>query len=199
MRSVSLVLFTVLLLAARSADAQDEGPLHAAIANAFTADLAMAGSNAQSPAPRQLAFEYSDGYKTRAKIHKYASFATLPLFATEYALGSSIYNNPSDVKKGAHVAVGSAIVGLYGVQAVTGVWNLVEARKDPHGRTRRMVHGILMLASGAGFAITPMVAPGDDFRFGFGGSDNRSLHRNVAITSIAIGTVGYLTMLIGGK
>jgi hypothetical protein len=60
-----------------------------------------------------------------------------------------------------------------------------------------MVHGILMLASGAGFAITPMVAPDDDFRFG--ASNNRSLHRNVAITSIAIGTVGYLTMLIGGK
>jgi hypothetical protein len=40
-----------------------------------------------------------------------------------------------------------------------------------------------------------MVAPDDDF----GGSDRRSLHRNVAITSIAIGTAGYLTMLFGGK
>ena len=58
-----------------------------------------------------------------------------------------------------------------------------------------MVHGILMLVSGAGFAITPMVAPDDDHR----ASGDRSLHRNVAITSIAIGTVGYLTMLIGGK
>jgi hypothetical protein len=196
MRSVSAVLFAALLLSARAAGAQEEGPLRAAIATAFTTDLATAGPAAQSPAPRQLAFEYSDGYKTRAKIHKYASFATLPLFATELALGSSIYDNPSDGKKGAHVAVGSAIVGLYGVQAVTGVWNLVEARKDPHGRTKRMVHGILMLASGAGFAITPMVAPDDDF---FGSGDRKSLHRNVAITSIAIGTAGYLVMLFGGK
>ncbi len=196
MRSVFAVLFAALLLSAPSAAAQDEGPLHAAIARAFTTDFARAGSDAQSPAPRQVAFEYSDGYKTRAKIHKYASFATLPLFATELALGSSIYDKPSDSKKSAHVAVGTGIVGLFGVQAVTGVWNLVEARKDPHGRTRRMVHGILMLASGAGFAITPMLAPDDDF---FGGSDRRSLHRNVAITSIAIGTVGYLTMLFGGK
>ena len=195
MRSTSAVLFAALLLSAPSAGAQDEGPLHAAIANAFTVDFATAGRDAQSPAPRQIAFEYSDGYKTRAKIHKYASFATLPLFATELALGSSIYDNPSDGKKSAHVAVGSAIVGLYGVQAVTGVWNLIEARKDPHGRKRRMAHGILMLASGAGFAITPMVAPDDDFH----GSGDRSLHRNVAITSIAIGTVGYLMMLIGGK
>ena len=195
MRSLFLALFVALLFFARSAAAQDDGPLHAAIANAFTADVATVGSGAQSPAPRQLAFEYSDGYKTRAKVHKYASFATLPLFATELALGSSIYDNPSDGKKSAHIAVGSAIVGLFGVQAVTGVWNLVEARKDPHGRTRRMVHGILMLASGAGFAITPMVAPSDHS----GSSGDKSLHRNVAITSIAVGTVGYLTMLFGGK
>jgi hypothetical protein len=40
------------------------------------------------------AIEHSDGYQTRAKIHKYASFATLPLFAVELALGESLYNTP---------------------------------------------------------------------------------------------------------
>ena len=33
------------------------------------------------------AVEHTDGYQTRAKIHKIASFATLPLFAAELALG----------------------------------------------------------------------------------------------------------------
>jgi len=37
------------------------------------------------------AVEHSDAYQTRAKIHKYASFATLPLFAAEVALGQSLY------------------------------------------------------------------------------------------------------------
>jgi hypothetical protein len=61
-----------------------------------------------------------------------------------------------------------------------------------------MVHGILMLASGAGFAITPMVAPGGRDRFEPGGG-SRSTHRAVAFTSIGIGTAGYLVMLLGGK
>ena len=39
-----------------------------------------------SPAPA-VAFEYSDGYRTRAKIHKIASVATLPLFGAEAFLG----------------------------------------------------------------------------------------------------------------
>ena len=198
MRLLIPASLSCIVLFAYPVSAQD-GSLHAAIARAFSdVRLDAAAGDAQSPAPRRVAVEYSEGYKTRAKIHKYASFATLPLFAAEYALGQSIYNSPSDGKKNAHIAVGTGIVGLYGVQAVTGVWNLVEAGKDPHGRKRRLVHSILMLASGAGFAITPMVAPGERERFEAGGG-NRSLHRNVALTSIGIGTAGYLTMLIGGK
>lgn len=198
MRLLIPASLSCIVLFALPAAAQD-GPIHAAIARGFSeVRLDAAAGDTQSPAPRRVAVEYSDGYKTRAKIHKYASFATLPLFATEYALGQSIYNNASDGKKNAHIVVGTGIVGLYGAQAVTGVWNLVEAAKDPHGRKRRLVHSVLMLASGAGFAITPMVAPGGHERFESGGG-NRSLHRNVALTSIGIGTAGYLTMLIGGK
>ncbi len=150
--------------------------------------------------PRVAAFEYSDAYKTRAKIHKYASFATLPLFATEFALGQSLYNTPSDSKKSAHIAVGSGIIGLYAVQGVTGLMNLLEAKKDPNpdGKKRRLTHAVLMLASGAGFAITPMVAPGHRDQLEFG-SGSASTHRAVAFTSIGIGTAGYLLMLFGGK
>lgn len=207
MRSVVVAgfLFTGLVLPAHRAAAQDDGPIHAAIASAvnstmFTGSAAAGSDDPQSPAPRVAAFEYSDAYKTRAKIHKYASFATLPLFATEFALGQSLYNTPTDGKKSAHIAIGSGIIGLYGVQAVTGVMNLLEAKKDPNpaGKKRRLTHAILMLASGAGFAITPMVAPGerDDLEEG---SSSASMHRAVAFTSIGIGTAGYLLMLFGGK
>src|SRR4051794_6657907 len=168
MRSLVVVgcVFSALVLPARHAAAQEDGPLHAAIANAtgsgaLTLPVSTEADDRQSPAPRHVAFEYSEGYRTRAKIHKYAAFATLPLFATEVWLGQSTYDNPSEGKKGAHIAVGTSIIGLYGVQAVTGVWNLVEANKDPVKRKRRTLHSILMLASGAGFAITPMVAPGE--------------------------------------
>lgn len=201
MRSLVVAAIVCLVLPAHRAAAQEDGPIHAAVAIAFSDATALPAVDPQSPAPRQLAFEYSEGYKTRAKIHRYASFATLPLFATEYWLGQSTYNNLSDGKKNAHVAVGTAIVGLYAAQAVTGVWNLVEARKDPHGRGKRMAHSILMLASGAGFAITPMLAPGEHegFRSLSSFNDQRQLHRTMALTSIGIGTAGYLIMLFGGK
>src|SRR5215471_7438402 len=48
----------------------------------------------QQPAAHPVATTYSDAYELRLKIHKYASYATLPLFATELALGDSIYSNP---------------------------------------------------------------------------------------------------------
>ena len=140
--------------------------------------------------------EYSEAYRTRAKIHRYASFATLPLFATEVALGQSVYDSPSDAKRNAHIAVGTAIGGLFAVNTVTGVWNLWEARKDPNGRKRRLVHGLLMLAADAGFAATPAVAPD---RESLNYSDARRTHRAVALTSIGVGTVGYLIMLIGNR
>ena len=48
-------------------------------------------SLAQDPQPLHAAVvEHSDAYRTRAKIHKVASFATLPLFAAEVALGQSL-------------------------------------------------------------------------------------------------------------
>ena len=202
---VAGLAFTALILPAHRAAAQADGPIHAAIASAadsmtLTGSATPESDDPQSPAPRVAAFEYSDAYRTRAKIHKYASFATLPLFATEFALGQSLYDTPSDSKKSAHVAIGTGIIGLYGVQGVTGVMNLLEAKKDPNpaGKKRRLTHAILMLASGAGFAITPIVAPGNRDELEVG-SSSASTHRAVAFTSISIGTAGYLLMLFGGK
>ena len=67
---------------------------------------------APAPTPRPIAFEYSDGYYTRLKIHKWASFLTLPLFATETVLGQKLYNGTgTDSTRSAHkaVAVGLAV------------------------------------------------------------------------------------------
>ena len=203
-RSLPALVF-VLSVVSIPADAQellaaDAAPVASVVAPLALSTEAVAAATQDAAAPPSKAFEYSDAYHTRAKIHKYASFATLPLFATEFALGQSLYNTPTDSKKSAHIAIGSGIIGLYGVQGVTGVMNLLEANKDPNpaGKKRRMTHAILMLASGAGFAITPMVAPGHRDQLEFG-SSSASTHRAVAFTSIGVGTAGYLLMLFGGK
>jgi hypothetical protein len=150
----------------------------------------------QAAAPRPVAFEYSDAYNTRRKIHLYASYATLPLFVTEAILGQKLYDGSySESTKSAHgaVAVGTAI--LFGLNSVTGAWNLWEGRKDPTPHAKRTLHGILMLAADAGFVATGMLAPDDEHEAGEGG--DRSTHRAVAYTSMDVATASYLIMLFG--
>ena len=149
-------------------------------------------------APPKVAIEYSDAYQLRAKIHKKASLAILPLFAAEGFIGQSLFNNPTDGKKTAHLAVATGIGALFGLNTVTGLPNLIEARKDPHGRGRRLAHGLLMLAADGGFFATALTGPGHEERFGEN-EGSRSFHRAMAFTSIGMATAGYLIMLIGGK
>jgi len=156
-------------------------------------DRGRASASSGDQTGRTTAFVYSDGYRLRRKIHFIASFATIPLFATQYALGKKLYDGTgSSGTRSAHQAVAVGVGALFGVNTVTGVWNLVEARKDPNGRAKRLAHGLLMLAADAGFVATAALAPDDD---GEGG--NRSMHRTVALTSVALATTGYLIMLFG--
>jgi hypothetical protein len=162
---------------------------------------ASGGSQTPPPARRPVAVEYSEGYQTRLKIHKYASFATLPLFVAQFAVGQKLYDgNGSDGTRTAHGILAGGTAVLFGVNTVTGVWNLSEGRKDPNHRTKRMVHGILMAVADAGFVVTGLTAPeseheGELFAYESGGND-RSTHRAVALTSMGIATVAYLMMLI---
>lgn len=151
---------------------------------------------AQEPvSSRPRAVQLSSGYETRLKIHRIASWATVPLFATEYILGEKLYDGDySDGVKSAHSAFAAGIAVLFGVNTVTGVWNLWEGRQKTEGRTRRWVHGLLMIGADAGFVATGMLAPGDDDEGGDGG--NRSTHRTVAITSMGVAAASYVYMLL---
>jgi hypothetical protein len=109
---------------------------------------------------------------------------------TEVILGQKLYDgDASDSVRSAHAAVAGGVGVLFAVNTVTGVWNLWEARKDPNGKKRRLIHGLSMLGADVGFVATGMVAPEHD------DEGNKSLHRNVALTSIGIATGSYLYML----
>jgi hypothetical protein len=149
------------------------------------------------------AIEHSNAYQTRAKIHKYSSFATLPLFAVELALGQSLYNNTPGLHAGgnrtAHAFIGAGIVGLFGLNTVTGAWNLFgEGWSDRQGRTRRLVHGLLMMAADVGFLATEQSGPNSGSpRQALTFETDKVTHRNMAIASISVATASYLLMLLG--
>ena len=151
---------------------------------------------------RKQAVEHSDFYYKRLAIHRYASYATVPLFVTEYFLGEHLFNHPGEggATKSAHGAVAGGIAVLFGVNTITGVWNLWDSRHETDGRTRRYLHSILMLAADAGFAWAGATAPGDE---GPGAEDvaaeldsRRRKHRTIALSSMGISLASYGMMLI---
>jgi hypothetical protein len=151
--------------------------------------LAAPEATADTVHKRRKAVEYSDAYAVRLEIHRIGSYTMLPLFAAEWALGQNLMNgnSPSWVKP-THLGVALGIGALFTVNTVTGAMNLYESRNDPAGRTRRIVHSALMIASDAGFAIAGALGGDADT------PDKRRRHRNVALASIGVSTAGTALM-----
>jgi hypothetical protein len=180
---------------------RDEAPADVAAVPVRALDIPPVSFQQDDAQPlHAVAVEHSEAYEVRKKIHKYASFATLPLFATEVWLGQSLYNTPAPGStRAAHGIVGAGIVGLFAVNTVTGAWNMFgEDRKDPKGRTLRLVHGLLMMAADVGFVATTRSGPNSRSpRQALTFETNKVTHRNLAIASISVATTGYLVMVFG--
>ena len=163
----------------------------------------LATNTTQAPTPpappqAQPPTVYTHAYEVRADIHKYASYATLPLYAGEFALGQSLYNDPGNgTRRSLHGAVGAGIIGLAAVNTVTGAWNLWVSRHDTTGRKLRVTHSVLTLASNAGFVAAWATAPSSHNRGTPAYNSDKVTHRNIAVASIGVGTVGYLIMVFG--
>jgi len=151
---------------------------------------------------RPKSIEYSHGYEVRADIHKFTSYATGPLLLAQYLSGESILHKGSEAPSWAqdiHRPVSMMLGGVFLVNTVTGVWNLAESKGDPAGKTRRTVHGALMLLADAGFAYSAAIAPSIediDQRIAEGQRGGWTDHKKFAMASIGVATVGYLMMYI---
>lgn len=136
---------------------------------------------------RPRAIEYSDWYARRLTIHRIGSYTMIPLFAAEYALGQRLLSTsprPAWVRP-THIGVAWGTAALFGVNTLTGAWNLWDSRHDENGRTRRIAHTALMLASEAGFAYTGAIA--NQARTSF---DAAHRHRNAALASMGVSIAG---------
>jgi hypothetical protein len=175
-------------------DTASAGPRISALAVSFPVDTPVKLA-ADTGEKRPKAIEYSDAYYTRLAIHRYASYAELPLFAAEYVLGQKLLDDVRDGRRGssgtrsAHSAVAVGLGALFAVNTVTGVWNMIEARHDPAGRTRRNLHVVTMLLADAGFVWTASLAGGA--KESEHGADR---HRNAALASIGVATASTLMM-----
>ncbi len=145
------------------------------------------------PRKRRRAVQYSDQYYTRLQIHRVGSWLELPVFGTEYWLGQKLINDapPAGWVKPTHTTVATVLGALFTVNTVTGVWNLYESRASTDDRALVWTHSLLMLAADAGFLATAAVS--GDAHHSVSGQDR---HRNVALASIGVATVGTLVMWV---
>ncbi len=144
-------------------------------------------------APQDSMFEYSAAYYKRLDIHRAASYAILPLFALQFAAGLQIYEKsfeaPAWAKVGHRIGA-TGVAALFVVNTVTGVPNLIEGRKDPERRGKKVFHALMMLTAEAGFTATGILADRAESSPG-----NRRLHRTVALSSMALAMIGYFSMI----
>jgi hypothetical protein len=150
------------------------------------------------PRPRRPLVQYSEWYGRRVTIHKALSWTMLPLFAVSYVTGDQLLEKGrarvSSTVRTLHPLAAGGAAAVFGVNTVTGLWNLWDARKDPNGRTRRIVHSVLFLAADAGFAYAGSLGEeaGRNRR-------TRDRHRSIALGSMGVSTAGWLIMLIGNR
>ncbi len=159
--------------------------------------LSLAAAQGDTVRRRPVAIEYSDWYGRRLKIHQVASWTMLPLFAVQYAAGQQLldkgrFGAPTWARD-LHGPLAAATGVLFGVNTLTGAWNLWDARKDPSARRWRTAHSVLMLVADAGFALTPAFAEDD----GRGGNESSRLrtHKTLAVSSMGVAAVSWLMML----
>ena len=165
---------------------------------ADAARIAAVAEQDTTPRRRPRAVEVSEGYELRLRIHRYASYATVPLFAAQSIAGNQMYQSggsePSWAKSLHSVGAGG-LAALFTVNTVTGVWNAWESRGVSEGRTARLVHGALMLASDAGFAYAGAKLGPEATRSG----EKRREHRRLAMISMGTALAGYATMLVANR
>lgn len=144
---------------------------------------------------RRKAYEYSSGYTLRNTIHRRLSYAMLPLFAMSYVSGDQILAKGSDAPswaKSMHrpAATGSAV--LFTANAVTGGWNLIEGRRDPNGRTKRILHSVLFMGASAAFVYSGTQLANEAEQ----SAEKRRQHRNVNIAAMGVSTASWMLMLV---
>ena len=124
------------------------GPVQSSLAAA-----ALAPGDTVRPRPR--AIEVSDWYERRLRIHRYGAYATYPLFALTAVAGTQLYDDPRNGAPWARNSMrygATALATVFTSNTVTGLWNLWDSRSVPRGRTPRVLHTLLMIASDAGFS-----------------------------------------------
>jgi hypothetical protein len=141
------------------------------------------------PRRRRKAVEVSDAYETRLRIHRIGSYLVYPLFVAQAVAGNQVFQDSKaapDWAKTTHRVGATALAAVFTSNTVTGLWNLWDSRSVEQGRTKRILHTLLMLGSDAGFTYAGVKLSEDAEQ----SEEKRREHRNFAYGSMAATLAG---------
>lgn len=149
---------------------------------------------------RPRVVEVGDWYNRRLTIHRYTAYAIPPLFVYQYVVGQKLYDGvngsgEADWVRPAHQTGAALIATAFGVNTVTGLWNLWEGRAATEGRTIRYVHSITMLGALGGFTYAGAKLSQEAKT----NAHKRDQHRQVALGSMGLTMASGLLMWLGNK
>lgn len=160
-----------------------------------------------TPVKRRRIVELSDWYGRRLMVHRLTAYAVPALFAWQWYKGDQLMDRArgegsfDDDPKSGHELGAVLITSAFAINAVTGAWNLWEARGTPQGSTARWLHTISMVAAAGGFAYAGLKLTDDIDDAGTfdDAMQARKNHRNLALTSMGVTVVSGVGMWIANR
>ena len=140
----------------------------------------------------------SDWYSRRLTIHRYVAYATVPVFALQWAAGDRLFKhgaNAPEWAKTTHRVGATTLAGMFTVNTVTGVWNWWDSRSAPQGRALRTLHAFSMLAADAAFTYAGAKLSNEAET----SSDKRRLHRTIALSAMGVTLVSETAMKLWNR
>lgn len=188
----SLAILCAVVLTWGTASAQQVAPSGVTLASAGRQDTIVSRRRAQ-------AVEISPAYELSLRVHRLAAYSVLPLFVVQAVAGNQLFQADKsgatrpDWASNAH-RVGAAAIGtVFTLETVTGLYNLWQSRDNDVGRTKRLAHSALLLASDAGFTYAGIKLASD----ARGDSEARDNHKKLSYYSMGAALAGYGIMLVG--
>jgi len=146
-----------------------------------------------TPRVRRRAVQVSDWYSRRLTVHRYVAYATVPVFALQWAAGNQLYDKSSAAPtwaKTMHRVGATSLAGMFAVNTVTGAWNWWDSRGAASGRVLRTVHALTMLAADGAFTYAGAKLSNDAET----SADKRRQHRTVALSAMGLTVASGLAM-----
>jgi hypothetical protein len=126
------------------------------------------------------------------------AYATIPVFAAQWAAGEQLYDKSRDAPtwaKTTHRVGATALAGMFTVNTVTGVWNWWDSRAVEQGRVIRTIHALAMLSADAAFTYAGAKLSDEAEN----SASKRREHRTIALSAMGVTVASGLMMKLWNR